>query len=48
VKEQEPARARDALTADPRRMPWLKVDHEYILDGPYGVAHHRIGRSCTP
>ena len=38
AKEQELTRARDALAAQRRRMPWLKVDREYAFDGPNGAA----------
>ncbi|WP_329479016.1 DUF899 domain-containing protein [Kribbella sp. NBC_01484] len=33
AKEQELTRARDALAAQRRRMPWLKVDWEDSPDG---------------
>ena len=36
VKEKELTRARDALAAQRRRMPWLAVDKEYVFDGPDG------------
>jgi predicted dithiol-disulfide oxidoreductase (DUF899 family) len=36
VKEKEAMRARDALAAQRRRMPWLAVDKEYVFDGPDG------------
>jgi len=36
VKEKELTRARDALAAQRRRMPWLAVDEEYAFDGPAG------------
>ena len=36
VKEKELTRARDALAASRRRMPWLAVDKEYEFDGPDG------------
>jgi predicted dithiol-disulfide oxidoreductase (DUF899 family) len=36
VKEKELTRARDALAADRRRMPWLAVDKTYAFDGPAG------------
>ena len=36
VKEKELSRARDALAAERRRMPWLRVDKEYAFDGPDG------------
>ncbi|WP_158851089.1 DUF899 domain-containing protein [Saccharothrix deserti] len=36
VKEKEMTRARDALAAERRRMPWLEVEKEYAFDGPRG------------
>jgi predicted dithiol-disulfide oxidoreductase (DUF899 family) len=36
VKEKALTRARDALSAERRRMPWLAVDKEYEFDGPEG------------
>jgi predicted dithiol-disulfide oxidoreductase (DUF899 family) len=36
VKEKELTRARDALAAERRRMPWLAVDKAYEFDGPDG------------
>jgi predicted dithiol-disulfide oxidoreductase (DUF899 family) len=36
VKEKELTRARDALAAERRRMPWLPVDKQYAFDGPAG------------
>jgi predicted dithiol-disulfide oxidoreductase (DUF899 family) len=36
VKEKELTRARDALAAERRRMPWLAVEKEYTFDGPDG------------
>src|SRR5207302_2247860 len=38
VKEKELTRARDALAAERRRMPWLAVEKEYEFDGPRGKA----------
>ena len=38
VKEKELTRARDALAAERRRMPWLAVEKEYEFDGPDGTA----------
>src|SRR5437762_13244820 len=38
VKEKELTRARDALAAKRRRMPWLAVEKEYEFDGPRGKA----------
>lgn len=38
VKEKELTRARDALAAQRRRMPWLAVEKEYVFDGPEGKA----------
>jgi len=36
VKEKELTRARDAMAAQRRRMPWLAVEKEYAFDGPDG------------
>jgi predicted dithiol-disulfide oxidoreductase (DUF899 family) len=36
VKEKELTRARDALAARRRRMPWLPVEKGYEFDGPEG------------
>src|SRR4051812_28804386 len=36
VKEKEFTRARDALAAQRRRMPWQEVDKEYVFEGPHG------------
>ncbi len=38
VREKELTRARDALAARRRRMPWLAVDKDYGFDGPAGTA----------
>ena len=38
VKEKELTHARDALAAERRRMPWLRVEKEYEFDGPDGKA----------
>jgi predicted dithiol-disulfide oxidoreductase (DUF899 family) len=38
VKEKELTRARDALAAERRRMPWLAVEKDYAFDGPDGPA----------
>ncbi|HEY7046895.1 MAG TPA: DUF899 domain-containing protein [Jatrophihabitantaceae bacterium] len=35
-KEKELTRARDAMAAERRRMPWLAVDKQYAFDGPDG------------
>ena len=36
VKEKALTRARDALAAERRRMPWLAVEKQYAFDGPHG------------
>lgn len=36
IKEKAHTRARDALAAERRRMPWTAVDKEYVFDGPSG------------
>jgi predicted dithiol-disulfide oxidoreductase (DUF899 family) len=38
VKEKEMTRARDALAAERRRMPWQAVEKEYRFEGPNGSA----------
>ncbi len=38
VKEKALTRARDALAAERRRMPWLAVDKAYEFEGPDGRA----------
>ncbi|WP_461118730.1 DUF899 domain-containing protein [Saccharothrix stipae] len=38
VKEKELTRARDAMAAARRRMPWSAVEKEYAFDGPRGRA----------
>jgi predicted dithiol-disulfide oxidoreductase (DUF899 family) len=34
--EKEFTRARDALSAERRALPWVKVDKDYVFDGPAG------------
>jgi predicted dithiol-disulfide oxidoreductase (DUF899 family) len=36
AKEKKLTRARDALAAERRRMPWLAVEKEYEFEGPNG------------
>ena len=38
MKEKALTRARDALAAERRRMPWLAVEKAYEFDGPKGKA----------
>ena len=38
VKEKAHTRARDALAAERRRMPWMAVEKEYTFEGPQGAA----------
>src|SRR6201992_2064052 len=38
VKEKELTRARDALAAERRRMPWLAVEKDYEVGGPEATA----------
>jgi predicted dithiol-disulfide oxidoreductase (DUF899 family) len=38
VKEKELTRARDALGAERRRMPWMAVEKDYRFEGPDGAA----------
>jgi len=36
IKEKAHVRARDALAAECRRMPWMAVDKAYVFEGPEG------------
>src|SRR6266567_6513076 len=38
VKEKELTRARDAMAAQRRRMPWIAVEKDYRFEGPNGPA----------
>ena len=38
AREKELTRARDALAAERRRMPWMAVEKEYRFEGPNGDA----------
>ena len=38
AKEKAFTRARDALAAERRRMPWVAVEKAYRFEGPHGVA----------
>ncbi len=38
VQEKAVTRARDALAARRRRMPWLAVEKQYVFEGPGGKA----------
>jgi predicted dithiol-disulfide oxidoreductase (DUF899 family) len=38
VKEKAHSRARDALAAERRRMPWMAVKADYMFEGPAGKA----------
>src|SRR4029434_30189 len=37
IKEKELTRARDALAAERRRMPWMAVEKAYRFEGPGGL-----------
>lgn len=36
IKEKAHTRARDALAAERRRMPWMRVEKDYVFEGPDG------------
>jgi len=36
VKEKEATRARDALSAERRRLPMVRIEKEYVFEGPNG------------
>jgi len=35
-KEKEFTQQRDSLSAERRKLPWVKIDKEYVFDGPKG------------
>src|SRR5207245_2750317 len=39
AKEKELTRQRDALNAERRRLPMVKIDKEYVFEGPDGKAN---------
>jgi predicted dithiol-disulfide oxidoreductase (DUF899 family) len=39
VKEKEWNRQRDALSAERRKLPMVKIENEYVFDGPIGPAN---------
>jgi predicted dithiol-disulfide oxidoreductase (DUF899 family) len=36
AKEKALTRARDALSAERRALPWVRIDKQYVFDGPQG------------
>jgi predicted dithiol-disulfide oxidoreductase (DUF899 family) len=38
IKEKEATRARDALAAERRRLPRVRIEKDYVFDGPAGTA----------
>ena len=38
TKEKSATRARDALNAERRRLPMVKIEKDYVFDGPKGQA----------
>jgi len=38
AREKAHVRARDALAAERRRMPWMAIEKDYVFDGPGGRA----------
>jgi predicted dithiol-disulfide oxidoreductase (DUF899 family) len=41
AKEKEFSRQRDAIAAERRRMPWVRLEREYTFDGPDGPVRLR-------
>lgn len=37
AKEKEFTRARDALSAERRALPWVKINKPYVFEGPQGA-----------
>ncbi len=43
AKEKEMTRLRDALAAERRSLPWVRIEKEYVFDGPSGArAGYRV------
>jgi predicted dithiol-disulfide oxidoreductase (DUF899 family) len=38
AKEKELTRAHDALAAERRRLPWVRIEKDYVFQGPDGKA----------
>jgi predicted dithiol-disulfide oxidoreductase (DUF899 family) len=38
VKEKELTRLRDQLSAERRELPWVRIEKNYVFDGPQGKA----------
>ena len=36
AREKEFTKSRDALSAERRALPWVKIDKDYVFDGPGG------------
>ena len=49
AKEKEFTKARDALSAARRELPWVKVDKNYVFDGPDGkrIARRPVRRHAA-
>lgn len=41
VKEKQATRARDALAAERRRQPMVRIEQDYVFEGPLGNVHLR-------
>ena len=41
AREKELTRARDAVSAQRRQLPWVKVEKEYVFDTPDGKKTRR-------
>ena len=39
--EKQATRARDALAAERRRQPMMRIDKDYVFEGPHGRKHLR-------
>jgi len=42
VKEKNLTRQEDALSAERRELPWVKVEKPYVFDSPSGKKHSPI------
>jgi predicted dithiol-disulfide oxidoreductase (DUF899 family) len=42
AREKEFTRQRDALSAERRALPWVRIDKDYVFEGPKGRRSLRV------
>jgi hypothetical protein len=48
AEEKKETRRRDALNTERRRLPMVRVEKEYVFEGPHGPAMLGPHRACSP